>query len=59
MTKKTSDHYDVDEIILTVSKWQIEANSSHNDGYTRKWYKQKIKKLKKAIFPKKHPKLIT
>ena len=59
MRKKENSHYDVDEIIITVSKWQIEANSSHNDGYIRKYYKEKIKKLKQSLFPKEHPKVIT
>ena len=54
-----NSHYDVDEIIITVSKWQIEANSSHIDGYIRKYYKEKIKKLKQSLFPKEHPKVIT
>ena len=50
---------EVQEIYIKVSKWQIEANSGHNDGYVRKFYSNKIKQLKKLLFPKKNPKLIT
>ena len=32
---------EVQEIYVKVSKWQIEANSSHNDGYVRKFYSER------------------
>jgi len=30
------------EVIDILRKWQLEANSRHNDGWTRKRYKDKI-----------------
>ena len=57
--KKMKIDPEVQEIYVKVSKWQIEANSGHNDGYVRKFYSDKIKQLKKLLFPKKNPKLIT
>ena len=30
------------EVIDILQKWQLEAESGHNDGWTRKHYKDKI-----------------
>ena len=30
------------EVIETLQKWQLEANSGHNDGWTQKHYQDKI-----------------
>ena len=32
----------MNEIIETLQKWQLEADSGHNDGWTRKHYQDKI-----------------
>jgi hypothetical protein len=30
------------EVIDILRKWQLEADSGHNDGWTKKYYKDKI-----------------
>ena len=50
---------EVQELLSVVYKWQIEANSSHNDGYTREYYNNKLQQLKEAIFPEETPRVIT
>jgi len=32
----------MNEVIETLQKWQLEANSGHNDGWTQKHYQDKI-----------------
>ena len=32
----------MNEVIKTLQKWQLEANSGHNDGWTQKHYQDKI-----------------
>ena len=33
----------MNEVINTLKEWQLEADSGHNDGWTQKYYKDKIK----------------
>ena len=37
-----SGELNMNEVIETLQKWQLEANSGHNDGWTQKHYKDKI-----------------
>jgi hypothetical protein len=32
----------MNEVINILQKWQLEANSGHNDGWTQKHYQDKI-----------------
>tara|TARA_Y100000310_G_C20172510_1_gene574342 strand:+ start:417 stop:578 length:162 start_codon:yes stop_codon:yes gene_type:complete len=36
----------MNEVIDILRKWQLEADSGHNDGWTKKHYKDKIKEVK-------------
>jgi len=38
--------------VRMLNNWYIEANSGHNDGWTRKHYQDKIKEVEEVI--KKH-----
>jgi len=52
-TKKSTDtetvDTDVSDIISQVQKWQLEASSEYNDGWTREHYSEKIKQLKRRL----------
>ena len=39
----------MNEVIDILRKWQTEANSGHNDGYTRKHYQDKIDEVVKEL----------
>lgn len=39
----------MDELISQINKWQIEASSSHNDGWTRKHYQDMLDHVRLAI----------
>ena len=39
----------MNEVIEMLKKWQMEANSGHNDGWVRKHYKEKIKEAKEYL----------
>tara|TARA_R100000908_G_C3633709_1_gene73293 strand:+ start:332 stop:517 length:186 start_codon:yes stop_codon:yes gene_type:complete len=47
------------DILYTISTWNVEANSSHNDGFTREHYLTKIFKVEEAINCIKKPKVVT
>ena len=36
----------MNEVIKILQKWQLEAASGHNDGWTQKYYRDKIKEVK-------------
>ena len=36
----------MNEVIKILQKWQLEANSGHNDGWTQKHYQDKIDEVK-------------
>ena len=36
----------MNEVIKILQKWNIEAASGHNDGWTQKYYRDKIKEVK-------------
>ena len=36
----------MNEVIETLQKWQVEANSGHNDGWTQKHYQDKIDEVR-------------
>lgn len=52
-TKKSTDTETIDtdvlDIISQVQKWQIEASSGYNDGWTREHYQTKIKQLREHL----------
>jgi hypothetical protein len=35
----------MNEVIETLQKWQLEANSGHNDGWAQKHYQDKINEV--------------
>lgn len=39
----------VEDLIFQITKWKIEANSGHNDGWTRKYYQDKLDTFKSAM----------
>lgn len=36
-------------LLSQITKWKIEANSGHNDGWTRKHYQDKLDTFKSSI----------
>ena len=44
----------LEDILYTIATWKIEADSGHNDGFTRENYK-----VEEAIERVKEPKVIT
>jgi hypothetical protein len=49
----------LEDILYTIATWKIEADSDHNDGFTRENYTSKIYKVEEAIERIKEPKLVT
>lgn len=50
---------DIQDILYTISTWQVEASSGHNDGWTVEHYQQKINKVQEALDRLNKPKVIT
>ena len=50
---------DIKDILYTISTWQLEASSSHNDGWVIESYQQKINKVQEALDRLNKPKVIT
>ena len=40
---------EVTDIIVAISKWQIEANSAHNDAWTRSHYEGLLNKIRQHV----------
>ena len=38
-----------EDLDLNITKWKIEAESGHNDGWTQNYYREKLLKLKKEF----------
>jgi len=47
--KPNSEIDEVDKVISIIHEWQIESNSTHNDGATQMAYYEKIRRVKEAI----------
>ena len=47
--KPNSEIDEVDKVISIIHKWQIESNSTRNDGATQMAYYEKIRRVKEAI----------
>ena len=39
----------IEELMAQITKWQMEANSDHNDGWTRKHYQEKLDHIRTAL----------
>jgi hypothetical protein len=39
----------LDGLNLNISKWKVEADSAHNDGWTQNYYRKKLLKIKKKF----------
>ena len=39
----------LEELMNQISKWQIEADSEYNDGWTRQHYQEKIDHIRSAL----------
>ena len=39
----------LDDILLTIAKWRVQAYSSHNDGWTSSAYRDNLKKIKEEL----------
>ena len=50
---------DIEDILYTISTWQLEASSSHNDGWVIESYQQKINKVQEALDCINKPKVVT
>ena len=50
---------DIKDILYTISTWQLEASSSHNDGWVIESYQQKINKVQEALDCINKPKVVT
>lgn len=50
---------DIKDILYTISTWQVEASSRHNDGSVVDHYLQKIHKVQDALDRINKPKVIT
>jgi hypothetical protein len=48
-TKKGTLDSDVADMMLQIHKWQIEATSPYNDGWTQTHYREKIRQIKEAL----------
>ena len=61
--KQLADHklkqVDIKDILYTISKWQLEASSGHNDGWVVEHYLQKIHKIQDALDRINKPKVVT
>lgn len=49
----------LEDILYTIATWKIEADSDHNDSFTRENYTSKIYKVEEAVNRTKEPKLVT
>ena len=49
MKKKNKPDSEVDEVIAIIHKWQIESNSTRNDGETQMVYYEKIRMVKEIL----------
>jgi len=50
---------DIKDILYTISTWQVEASSGHNDGWVVDHYLQKIHKVQDALDRINKPKVVT
>ena len=50
---------DIQDILYTISTWQVESSSGHNDGWTVEHYQQKINKVQEALDRINKPKVVT
>jgi len=48
-TKKGALDSDVADMMFQIQKWQIEATSPYNDGWTQTHYREKIRQIKEAL----------
>ena len=49
----------LEDILYTISTWQVEASSGHNDGWVVESYQQKINKVQEALDRINKPKVVT
>jgi hypothetical protein len=40
---------DVADMVAQIQKWQIEAYSPYNDGWTQAYYREKIRQIKEIL----------
>tara|TARA_R100001129_G_scaffold36872_1_gene24909 strand:- start:462 stop:653 length:192 start_codon:yes stop_codon:yes gene_type:complete len=50
---------DINDILYTISTWQVEATSGHNDGWVVESYQHKINKVQEALDRINKPKVVT
>ena len=50
---------DIKDILYTISTWQLEAGSGHNDGWVCEHYQQTINKVQEALDRINKPKVVT
>ena len=39
----------LDDLLLQITKWKIEAASNHNDGWTRQHYQRMLEEVKRDL----------
>jgi len=49
----------LEDILYTIATWKIEADSGHNDGFTRENFTSKIYKVEETLNRIKKPKVVT
>ena len=50
---------DIKDILYTISTWQLEVSSGHNDGRVIESYQHKINKVQEALDRINKPKVVT
>jgi hypothetical protein len=48
-TKKKALDSDVADMASQIQKWQIEAHSPYNDGWTQSYYREKLRQIKEIL----------
>jgi len=49
----------LEEILATITEWEIQAQSGHNDGWVVGAYEKNLRKLRERLEVNKEPRVIT
>ena len=49
MMKSPKRELPLDDLLLQITKWKIEAASGHNDGWTRQHYQRMLEEVKRDL----------
>ena len=49
MMKSPKRELPLDDLLLQITKWKIEAASGHNDGWTRQHYQRMLDEVKRDL----------